>query len=135
VSCIATVEFKIDLHSETTQRIMSEHGVRYLGHRQHKLFGAAVLGDGLMLRNWLYPVVVVETDNRQQLKYDNYDGHWGDIDILNKFLEDVEIARILEQLGPLGAQLGDRVDLDDRTSYIDIILDPDAVAQVAALSV
>lgn len=45
----------------------------------HKVFTEQVTGLPIKLPGWTYPVVV--TGN--ELKYDNYSGHWGDIKHVN----------------------------------------------------
>ena len=61
------------------------------------LFSSQVSGLLVRLPNWLYPVVVdLKT---AQLHYDNYQGHWGDPQQLDRFLQAyaVEKARIEAQ--------------------------------------
>jgi hypothetical protein len=59
-----------------------------------RLFNATVTGWAVQLPGWNYPVVC-ETHSGA-VKYDNYGGHWGRQEELNKFLQAyaVEKARI-----------------------------------------
>ena len=63
-------------------------------HKTVRLFNAAATGLCVQLPGWNYPVVC-ETQSGA-VKYDNYQGHWGRQEELNKFLQAyaVEKARI-----------------------------------------
>jgi hypothetical protein len=60
----------------------------------HRLFSGEVVGLGVELPNWRYPVVC-ETQSGE-LRFDNYGGHWGDQVQLDRFLQAyaVEKAKI-----------------------------------------
>ena len=59
-----------------------------------KLFSREAEGLAVRLRDWRYPVVFKTTTGEAQ--YDNYGGHWGRQEELNKFLQGyaVEKAKI-----------------------------------------
>ena len=63
-------------------------------HKTVRLFNATATGLCVQLPGWSYPVVC-ETQSGA-VKYDNYGGHWGRQEELNKFLQAyaVEKARI-----------------------------------------
>ena len=63
-------------------------------HKTCRLFNATVTGWAVQLPGWNYPVVC-ETQSGA-VKYDNYQGHWGEQKHLNSFLQAyvVEKARI-----------------------------------------
>ena len=63
-------------------------------HKTCRLFNATATGLCVQLPGWNYPVVC-ETQSGA-VKYDNYQGHWGPQEELNKFLQAyaVEKARI-----------------------------------------
>ena len=63
-------------------------------HKTVRLFNATVTGLCVQLPGWNYPVVC-ETQSGA-VKYDNYQGHWGRQEELNRFLQAyaVEKARI-----------------------------------------
>ena len=63
-------------------------------HKTVRLFNATATGLCVQLPGWNYPVVC-ETQSGA-VKYDNYQGHWGRQEELNKFLQAyaVEKARI-----------------------------------------
>jgi hypothetical protein len=60
----------------------------------HKLFSGEATGLAVQLPDWRYPVVCELTSG--QVLYDNYNGHWGDQQHLDGFLQSyaVEKARI-----------------------------------------
>ena len=63
-------------------------------HKTARLFTTSATGLCVQLPNWSYPVVAnLQTG---QLQYDNYGGHWGRQEELNKFLQGyaVEKAKI-----------------------------------------
>ena len=63
-------------------------------HKTVRLFNATATGLCVQLPGWNYPVVCETQSNA--VKYDNYQGHWGRQEELNKFLQAyaVEKARI-----------------------------------------
>ena len=88
---------------EIKTEIRDEAGVRAACNRLHldpperkaaKLFSDTVTGLCVQLPGWLYPVVC-DTQSGQ-LKYDNYEGRWGEQKHLNSFLQGyaVEKAKI-----------------------------------------
>ena len=60
----------------------------------HRLFQGSVVGLGVQLPDWRYPVVCDLASG--QLRYDNFGGRWGEQSQLDKFLQSytVEKARI-----------------------------------------
>ena len=60
----------------------------------HRLFSGEVIGLGVELPDWRYPVVCDVTTG--QVRYDNFDGRWGEQAELDKFIQGyaVEMARI-----------------------------------------
>ena len=63
-------------------------------HKTVRLFNATATGLCVQLPGWSYPVVANLATG--QLQYDNYGGHWGRQEELNKFLQGyaVEKAKI-----------------------------------------
>lgn len=51
----------------------------------HRLFSSEATGLGVQLPDWRYPVVCDLGAGR--LKYDNFNGHWGDPARLDQFLQ------------------------------------------------
>jgi hypothetical protein len=51
----------------------------------HRLFSGKVTGLAVQLPAWKYPVVCELSSG--QVKYDNYGGHWGEQQYLDKFLQ------------------------------------------------
>ena len=60
-------------------------------HGNHILFSGAVTGLGVQLPKWRYPVVC-DTDSGQ-LRYDNFNGHWGQPVYLDQFLQAYAVER------------------------------------------
>ena len=60
----------------------------------HRLFQGSVVGLGVQLPDWRYPVVCDLASG--QLRYDNFGGRWGEQSQLDRFLQSyaVERARI-----------------------------------------
>src|SRR4051812_8482836 len=54
-------------------------------HGTAKLFGSEATGTIVQLPGWQYPVVIDTTTG--EVKYDNYEGQWGDIACLHAFLQ------------------------------------------------
>ena len=63
-------------------------------HKTVRLFNATVTGWAVQLPGWNYPVVCELSTG--SLKYDNYQGHWGRQEELNRFVQaySVEKCRI-----------------------------------------
>ncbi|PAY21000.1 hypothetical protein CKO51_02825 [Rhodopirellula sp. SM50] len=56
-----------------------------------KLFSQTVSGLGVRLREWRYPVVCDLPSGN--LRYDNYQGHWGDPKRLDEFIQAYAVER------------------------------------------
>ena len=63
-------------------------------HKTCRLFSVTETGLAIQLPGWQYPIVC-QTDTGS-VKFDNYNGHWGKQEELNKFLQayTVEKARL-----------------------------------------
>ena len=63
-------------------------------HGTAKLFTSQATGWQIKLPDWLYPVVCETVSG--EVKYDNYQGHWGDQSHLDCFLQAyaVELAKL-----------------------------------------
>jgi hypothetical protein len=51
----------------------------------HRLFGGTVRGLGVQLPGWKYPAVC--NPQTGKVEFDNYGGHWGDQQELDRFLQ------------------------------------------------
>jgi len=60
-------------------------------HRTARLFSDTVTGLCVQLPGWNYPVVC--DTKTGQLKYDNYEGHWGEQKYLNSFLQGYAVEK------------------------------------------
>jgi hypothetical protein len=56
-----------------------------------KLYGSEATGLGVQLPDWSYPVVCDLTTG--QLKYDNFNGYWGNPVCLDRFLQSYAVER------------------------------------------
>lgn len=60
-------------------------------HGTFQLYGSEETGCGVKLRDWKYPVVCkLETG---ELRYDNYNGRWGNAQRLDEFLQGYAVER------------------------------------------
>lgn len=57
----------------------------------HRLFSGEETGLGVQLPGWQYPVVCDVASGH--LKYDNFNGHWGDQSHLDKFLQSYAVTK------------------------------------------
>lgn len=84
MSHIVTVAIKLT-DPDALQKAAQAVGAQVLGEKTHDLFnGQTATGMGFQLQNWTYPLVV-EADG--SLKYDNYNGRWGDQQQLDEFMQ------------------------------------------------
>lgn len=51
----------------------------------HSLYQSTAVGLGIHLPNWRYPVVCDVGDG--EIQFDNFNGHWGAIEELHRFLQ------------------------------------------------
>lgn len=61
-------------------------------HREVKLFTSVETGWAVELPDWRYPIVC-QTDSGQ-LKYDNFEGRWGDPAHLDRFVQSYAVEKI-----------------------------------------
>lgn len=60
---------------------------------EHELFDAKHEGLGVALRDWRYPLIVNTDDGT--VKYDTYNGQWGNIAQLDEFIQRYAIEKVL----------------------------------------
>ena len=60
-------------------------------HGTHRLFSGEVTGLGVQLPDWKYPLVCELSTG--QLKYDNYNGRWGEQQHLDSFLQSYAVEK------------------------------------------
>jgi hypothetical protein len=60
---------------------------------EHRLFTSTVTGLGVTLPGWRFPVVCELSSG--QLKFDNFNGRWGDQAEIQKFLQGYAVAKTL----------------------------------------
>lgn len=86
---------KVQMKNEDAVMAAAKHlGLTVLGRQKFNLYEGAVEGLGLKLEGWRYPVVLdLETG---EVKYDNYNGSWGDQIQLDRLVQryGVECARL-----------------------------------------
>jgi len=77
-----TMNIKIELHDLTIlERACLRMNAKFVSYGNVKLFGGSVDGASVHLPGWQYPIVV---RNDGTVSYDNYNGHWGNIDKLHE---------------------------------------------------
>ena len=66
-------------------------GVAEPVHGNVRLFSGEATGLSVMLPGWRYPIVVDTADG--SIKYDNYEGRWGDPEKLGRLLQAYAVER------------------------------------------
>ena len=80
----------VQIETEVRDRLAIEAACRRLGLKEpaegvFKLYSDSATGVGVELPGWRYPVVCDLGSGK--VRYDNFDGHWGDQKDLNRFLQ------------------------------------------------
>jgi hypothetical protein len=90
MSHVVTIETKV---SDATALTAACHrlGLAEPVHANVRLYSAAATGLTVTLPGWQYPVVVDITDG--SIKYDNYEGRWGDPAELGRLLQMYAVER------------------------------------------
>jgi len=60
-----------------------------------RLYSGMVKGTSIKLPGWDYPVVITPDG---KIKYDNYNGNWGNIDELNKLIQKYNYEVVVDAL-------------------------------------
>jgi len=76
-----TMNIKIELHDRAALEAACQRLGLSFTEGTHKLYATNENGIGIKLPGWQYPIVV-KSDGT--IAYDNYNGHWGKIEELNK---------------------------------------------------
>jgi hypothetical protein len=71
-----------------------------------KLFSGAVQGLAIQLPEWQYPVVAELTTGR--LQFDNFQGRWGDLRQLDRFLQAYAVERARAEARRHGHQVSEQ---------------------------
>lgn len=79
-----------DKHTQANARTRVESAEEATG--RHGIFSGAYEGIGVMLPGWTYPVVI--NPETGEIKYDNYNGHWGNQDGLDQFVQGYSVEQI-----------------------------------------
>ena len=89
----------VEIHTEVRDQAAIHAACRRLNlpepaHGTFRLFSGEATGLGVQLPDWRYPLVCDTASG--QLRYDNYEGHWGEPAQLDRFLQAyaVEKARL-----------------------------------------
>lgn len=74
-------------------------GGSVIGMGQHHLYSSTHQGFAVTIPTWTYPIVV---DNVGNCHYDNFGGHWGSADKLEKLKDLYALAAVEEKCNELG---------------------------------
>ena len=86
------VEIKTEIRDETAvQAACRRLHLPRATRNTFELYSGTVTGLGIELPHWKYPVVA-DTDTGQ-LKYDNYNGRWGNQEHLDLFLQNYAVEK------------------------------------------
>lgn len=77
---------------------------------EHQLFGNRIVGLGVQLPRWQYPVVC-QTETGK-LQYDNFEGRWGAVEELYRFLQGYAVEKTKLEARKQGHDVVERT-LDD----------------------
>lgn len=61
-------------------------------HGQHAIYSGTYEGIGVVLPGWNYPVII--NPETGEIKYDNYNGHWGNQDGLDQLVQGYSVEQI-----------------------------------------
>jgi hypothetical protein len=81
---------------EQLERVLTDMGVAYEHLSSYTMFDGETVNDALVFRpnNWSHDVAVPKSGN---LRYDNYEGKWGDEAELDKILQAYSVAELKYQ--------------------------------------
>ena len=93
---------------EIVERTIAIMGLRRVAGERHTLFdGRKVEGIGFELPNWRKMVAI---DRAGVPHYDNYNGSWGDIAELDKFLQTYAVEDAMQQAALNGFSVAQTID-------------------------
>ena len=67
--------------ADVLQESCKQLGWTWLGRAKHELYSSSDIGLGIQIPGWSYPVIVTDAG---QLRYDDYNGRWGDVKQLDE---------------------------------------------------
>lgn len=103
-----TVTVKVEYRSLTAlAAAVSRLGGQVLGEGEHRLYQGKVTGWGATLPGWKYPIVLTPGG---ELKYDNYNGAWGDGGLLDRLREAYAVEAAREAAMAMGWMTMDQAD-------------------------
>lgn len=86
-------------HTVSIEATLTDHGCvqsaakalnwQVLETKEHALFSSKETGLGIQIPNWKYPVVVKQDGS---LKFDDYNGRWGNLADINKLKQGYTVA-------------------------------------------
>lgn len=92
---------KVEVRDEEALREAAKAcGFTVLEPGEHDLYERSVSGIGVELPGWQYPVVADPESG--ELSYDNYNGRWGELSLLDQFLQEYTAAVISQQAAEQG---------------------------------
>ena len=76
----------------------------------HKLFGGEATGLAVKLTEWIYPVVCDTASG--QVKFDNFNGRWGDTAYLDRFLQAYAVCKAVSEAKRRGHSVSETAQAD-----------------------
>lgn len=76
-----TMDIQMELHDRRALETACRRLQIKMAYGKHKLHATSEEGIGIFLDGWRYPVVIKK---ESMISYDNYNGHWGDIQKLHE---------------------------------------------------
>jgi len=78
-------------------------GAECLGYGRHALYQGPLNGLGVQLKGWQYPLVI--NTGSGQVRFDNYEGRWGDARELDRFKQAYAVCRARAEAESQGAEI------------------------------
>lgn len=117
MSHIVTVKTRVT-HPTAVAAACRRLGLADPAHGTAKLFSGHASGLLVQLPGWQYPVVIDTTNG--ELRYDNYEGNWGDPARLDAFLQMYAVERAKQEARMKGYQVNEQT-LADGSIKVSII--------------
>ncbi len=86
MSHTTTVELEYT-DEEALIQALDATGFPYQKNKTVQLYSSKHTGIAVNLPGWKYPIVLEKTDSGYRLRYDNYNGRWGDQKTLDSFMQ------------------------------------------------
>jgi len=94
MSHIVTVKTELK-NIDTIKKVCKNMGLKYHGKKNVKYYNTVKSGIAINLNGWKYPIAV---QNDGSVYYDNYNGNWGQIHELNKFIDEYSLVETVNKI-------------------------------------